>query len=198
MQIEGAVGQLEARLDEAKTSRDITAVLCHPHPQYGGSMHDGVVDTVATVMLDHGINCVRFNFRGVGASDGRYDDGVGEVADLVAVSGWVTSTYPNHTLWLGGYSFGSSIVFKALPTLQPTFALLIAPPVGVMAFPDDISVDGVYAIAGDRDDFVNTEQLSARFGDQAQVLSGADHFFGGQHPQLQDAVAQAVSRGLST
>ena len=68
--IEGPVGNLEARWTEAKSSIEVTALLCHPHPQYGGSMQDAVLETSANVLLDHGISCVRFNFRGVGASRG--------------------------------------------------------------------------------------------------------------------------------
>ena len=195
--IPGSVGRIEAHFDAAADGRGTLAILCHPHPQYGGSMHDGVLDIAARVMLDHGIDCIRFNFRGVGGSDGRYDDGVGEVDDLIAVANWATENHADHELWLAGYSFGSSIVFKALSQLETKFALLIAPPVGMMAFPDEIDTSAVHAIAGDQDNFVDSEQFIARFGDRANLLNGADHFFGGYQNQLSDAVAQAIATALS-
>ena len=193
IEIQGSAGLIEARTDQASESRHITTVLCHPHPQYGGSMHDGVIDVAASVMLDHGIDCVRFNFRGVGRSEGVYDNGIGEVDDLASVAAWVHEQSPDHTLWLAGYSFGSSIVFRSLEQLSPDFALLIAPPIGMMEFPEGVDTANVHAIAGDRDDFVDIEELNQRFGARAHVLSGADHFFGGYYGPLRDAVAQAIS-----
>ena len=193
IEIQGSAGVLEARTDQASESRNITAVLCHPHPQYGGSMHDGVVDVAAGVMLDHGIDCVRFNFRGVGRSEGVYDNGIGELDDLGAVANWVRDQNPDHKLWLAGYSFGSNIVFRSLAGLKPEFALLIAPPIGMMEFPEDVDTSNVHAIAGDRDDFVDANKLMERFGDRANILNGADHFFGGYYGPLGDAVAQAIN-----
>ena len=143
IEIQGSAGALEAKTDQASEGRDITAVLCHPHPQYGGSMHDGVVDVAAGIMLDHGIDCVRFNFRGVGRSEGVYDNGIGELDDLGAVANWVRDQNPDHKLWLAGYSFGSNIVFRSLAGLKPEFALLIAPPIGMMEFPEDVDTSNV-------------------------------------------------------
>ena len=88
MMIPTPTGQLEAHVEQpAEAARAI--VICHPHPQYGGSMHDAVVDTVEAVARRHAFATLRFNFRGVGASTGRFDNGVGEVDDLLAALAWM-------------------------------------------------------------------------------------------------------------
>ncbi len=196
MSIEGPAGKLEIQVDDAPQAGNITAILCHPHPQYGGSMHDAVVGTATEVLLDHGIGCVRFNFRGVGGSEGRFDNGVGEVEDLLAVVDWQRQTHPEHSLWLAGYSFGSNIVWRSLDRAKPAFALLIAPPVGLMDYSGEKTDVPVAAIAGNRDDFVDAEKFQQWLGDQAYLIEGADHFFGGYHRNLADLVAQIVAAQL--
>ncbi len=189
MFIESPSGALEARWDEAAGGAETTAVLCHPHPQYGGSMHDAVLQTAAEVLLDAGISCLRFNFRGVGSSDGRYDNGVGEADDLLAASAWAASNQPNHTIWWLGYSFGAAVVWSALQTLQPPRAILIAPPVGMMdlnARPPDHTE--ILAIAGDQDSFVDSGALAGWSAAQTHIISGADHFFGAHHSDLAAAI----------
>lgn len=194
MFIDGPCGNLESRLDTAPVEKTTTAVLCHPHPQYGGSMYDGVLDTVAGVLLKKGINCLRFNFRGVGASDGAYDEGVGEVEDLYAVANWVAAEYPRDDLWLCGYSFGSSIVWRSLAQLRPVQTILIAPPVGMMNFPEQPLTTAVIGIAGDADNFVNVEAYQQLLGDSATVLAGADHFFSGMHATLETSLEALLSK----
>ena len=192
MHIRGPAGQLEAALDIAPHEKTITAILCHPHPQYGGSMNDAVIATTAGVLLNHGINCLRFNFRGVGSSSGAFDQGQGEQADLAAVFEWVEQEYPRDKIWLAGYSFGASIVWQSLATLAPARALLIAPPVGAMTFAPTAFEGDVQAIAGDEDNFVDTNAFMTLFGDNGHILDGADHFFSGQHEALAKAIDALV------
>ena len=196
MHIQGPSGLLEARFDEAEVAKPIDAVLCHPHPQYGGSLHDAVLDTAARVLLDHGISCLRFNFRGVGSSQGNYDNGIGEVDDLLAAVAWVREQRSEHGLWLVGYSFGSNIVAKAVTSVDPDHALLLAPPVSVMDFSAIAETDRVYAIGGSQDDFVDAAKLNGLLGDRAYLIDGADHFFSGFATELSDAVAQVLAVGL--
>lgn len=184
----GLDGGLEARWDDAANA-DTTCVLCHPHPQYGGSMHDAVLQTAADVLLDAGISCLRFNFRGVGASGGHYDNGVGEVDDLLAASAWAANNQPDHAVWWLGYSFGAAVVWSALAKQQPARAILIAPPIGMM----DLSASPpagskIAAIAGDRDNFVDSGALTSWSAAQTQIISGADHFFSAHHAELADAI----------
>ncbi len=194
MNIAGPVGNLDAFHECATNEKTITAVLCHPHPQYGGNMHDAVLDTIAGVLLGQGINCLRFNFRGVGNSAGSFDNGVGEVEDLAAAAQWVANEYPRDKLWLAGYSFGSSIVWQGLNALTPTYTLLIAPPTGVMPFAGEPPTDTqVIAIAGDQDDYVDTQKFSAWADVETFLIPGADHFFNDSHDQLTQSITTAIT-----
>lgn len=194
MDIPGPAGQLQAQHDSASHSQAVTAVLCHPHPQYGGSMVDGVLQTAAEVLLSRGVDCVRFNFRGVGGSAGVYDNGVGEAADLIAVADWVGENYPSNSQWWLGYSFGAAVVWRALQTRSPARAVLIAPPVSMLDFSGSHGDTPIDAIAGDQDDFVDTAKLNTLPGVSAHILTGADHFFTGHHAQLADTLAAVIGR----
>ncbi len=179
MLIDGPAGQLEAIYDESRTAREISAILCHPHPQYGGSMYDAVLETAATVLLA-----------------GRYDNGVGEVDDLLAAHHWLTTTHAQHEVWWLGYSFGSAVVWRALQKATPKRALLIAPPVGMMDFEAHTPatpLDNIDAIAGDRDNFVDAAQFANWPGVTTHVIPGADHFFSANHAELAQAIKEIVT-----
>ena len=107
--LRGPAGNIECAVDVpgAACERPGTIVICHPHPEHGGTMHNKVVTILERSMRELGLRTVRFNFRGVGRSDGLFDDGYGETDDLFAVVEWVRRTRPDDTLWLGGFSFGS-------------------------------------------------------------------------------------------
>ena len=187
--ITGPAGSLEARLDTPETGSGTTAVLCHPHPQYGGNMHDMVLDTLAGQLLAHGCAALRFNFRGVGASEGHYDNGAGEADDLMAIVHWANEHRPGE-LWVAGYSFGTSVIWRALPKLepQPGRILLIAPPIGMMPF-DEVAIGcPVDAIAGAQDEFVDQARFADWTGVNTHVIAGANHFFMGSHNALADQI----------
>ena len=153
--VPGPAGRIEAHLAEGDAAR-ASIVLCHPHPQYGGSMHDGVLATIAQIAEQRSIVPLRFNFRGVGDSAGSYDRGVGEVDDLLAVLDWLHREHHPGKLLLGGYSFGSHVVWQALDRAGALeHVLLVAPPVGAMNYPIrdglEMPVDVIY---GDADAFV--------------------------------------------
>ena len=178
--IPGPAGALEARVEAGGSGR--WAILCHPHPLYGGSMHDAVLDTVAAVLAERDVGRVRFNFRGVGASDGEYDDGRGEVDDLIAVRDWLAAEHAPEELWLGGYSFGSSVVWRAASRVpEARRIVLIAPPVGAMDFapPDDALGARVTIVAGTEDPFVDLAAVRQWSAGRCEVrtVNGADHFF---------------------
>ncbi len=198
MMIPSPVGLLEAHLEQpAGSTRAI--VLCHPHPQYGGSMHDAVVDTVDTVARRHGFATLRFNFRGVGASTGRFDNGIGEVDDLLAALAWLRERAESLPIWIAGYSFGSNVVWRSIKRAgELGGVLLIAPPIAVMDFAArPITPTAVAAIAGDQDDYVDAAELSRWAREAApaanlEVIPGADHFFSGAHAQLAGAVERSL------
>ena len=186
----GPSGAIEAELTGVEPGP--VAVLCHPHPLYGGSMHDAVLDSMARVLAAHGIGALRFNFRGVGASDGSHDGGEGEVDDLRAVLSWLTAQHPDRPRLLGGYSFGAAVVCRLLAdpeTAGIDRALLVAPPVGRLAVAEPDGRVAVDVFAGDADAFVDTSVLSGWSRVRSHLIRGADHFFSGAGSDLEAALA---------
>jgi alpha/beta superfamily hydrolase len=108
----------------------VVAVVCHPLPTEGGTMYNKVVTMAARALRECGVDTVRFNFRGVGASEGAFDDGDGEGEDLRAVAAWVRAQRPDAALWLAGFSFGAYVSLRLAAELQPAVLVSIAPPVG--------------------------------------------------------------------
>ena len=115
---------------EPAEARPLVAVVCHPLPTEGGTMHNKVVTMVARALRELGATTVRFNFRGTGASAGEFDDGRGEREDLRAVVDWVQDARPGDRLWLAGFSFGAYVSLRASDSLQPDALVSIAPPAG--------------------------------------------------------------------
>lgn len=142
-EIPGPCGLLEAKAQAAKGSgpladRELLAVVCHPHPLHGGTMDYKVVTILARTYCDLGIPVVRFNFRGVGRSQGVFDHAVGEVDDLMAVIRWGERQLSGRQLVLAGFSFGSSVAAQASYRLQNLAHLtLVAPPVAHYPFDRD-------------------------------------------------------------
>jgi alpha/beta superfamily hydrolase len=129
--LDGPAGALEVAVDRSDCPpRPATAIVCHPLPTEGGTMHNKVVTMAARALREVGLDTVRFNVRGTGASAGSFDDGVGETGDLLTVAAWVRAQRPDHALWLAGFSFGAYVALRAAAELQPAFMLSIAPPVG--------------------------------------------------------------------
>ena len=209
--ITGPVGNIEAQLDLATPSgqksthpTSATAILCHPHPQYGGSMHDPVVHTAANVCLQAGINSLRFNFRGVGKSEHHRqslpprtpsENRLAETDDLLAVAQWLKTERQADLTYLIGYSFGAHVVWSALTEIQSELAVLIAPANARMTFTDHSAKaehPTVHAIAGDRDEFVDVVKLNNWPNVTAHSLAGADHFFSGSHPILQETLEHII------
>jgi alpha/beta superfamily hydrolase len=196
--VPGPVGPLEAIYNEPTASVG-AIVLCHPHTQYGGSMHDAVLGTIAAVADRFAIAQLKFNFRGVGASAGAFDRGVGEVDDLLAVLTWLRTEVRPTTIRLAGYSFGSSVVWHAADRAgELAHILLVAPPVAMMDFPPrpDLTAP-IGVICGDEDSFVAAPDLIRWAAESAptatvETIAGADHFFGGTHAALGKAVERVL------
>jgi hypothetical protein len=127
----GPAGALEGALQEREGEpHALTAVVCHPHPSYGGTLHNKVVHRVASTLHEMGAEVLRFNFRGVGSSEGDYDEGRGELEDARAAVRWMRERYPGARLWLAGFSFGSWVAAR-LAASDPGVErlILVAPPV---------------------------------------------------------------------
>lgn len=141
--IPGPNGVLEAMLDVPKEpcSADAPiAVVCHPHPLHGGTLTNKVAHTVAKAFAELGVTTLRFNFRGVGESQGEFDHGVGEVDDLQAAVQWMRARHPNARLWLAGFSFGAFVALSGQPQMNAARLLLVAPPVAMFDFPAESGV----------------------------------------------------------
>lgn len=201
VRIAGPAGVLEARLEEPEPTRvpATVGVVCHPHPLYGGTMQNKVVHTVARAMQELGVPSVRFNFRGVGASEGRYDGGAGELDDALAVCEWARRRWDGAALWLAGFSFGAAVSLQAAATVRPASLVTVAPPVGrIIVTPLPRPPCAWLIVQGDRDELVDVAQVrrwSAGFAPPPRlaVIAGAEHFFHGRLAELRSAVIEFLS-----
>jgi len=139
-----------------------TAVICHPHPLHGGTMHNKVVTILERSLRELGLACVRFNFRGVGQSAGVHDEGRGEVEDLAAVVDWARRASPGDALWLAGFSFGSYVALAAARRVGADALVSIAPPVGRWDF-DSIELPDCpwLVVQGEEDEVVDPAAVFA-------------------------------------
>jgi alpha/beta superfamily hydrolase len=189
--LRGPAGSLECLADvpEPEDARPATVVICHPHPQHGGTMHNKVVTILERSMRELGLRTVRLNFRGVGESEGVYDDGYGETDDLFAVTEWVRRTCPDDELWLAGFSFGAYIALKAAQNLKLGQLISIAPAVQRYDFASQSHPGCPWLIVqGDEDDIVALDDVkdwmrTMKPSPELVIMNGADHFF---HRRLMD------------
>jgi alpha/beta superfamily hydrolase len=192
----GAAGALEALLElpaAPQLPRGI-AIVCHPHPLHGGTLHNKVVHTLARAALALGYAALRFNFRGVGVSAGNYDDGRGETDDALVAVAWSQARWPGLPLLLAGFSFGGAVAIRAAVTAMPAALVTVAPAV------DRVSVDAQVLpncpwliVMGDADEVVDPavvlRWVAAHAGSARLVsLPGVGHFFHGALAELQAAV----------
>ena len=202
--IDGPAGAIEAMIERPPGTRgDIVAVCCHPHPLYGGSMQNKVVHTLARACQDQQVTSVRFNFRGVGGSAGKHDDGVGESEDAAAVADFAMRTTGAEHLWSLGFSFGGFVAYR-LATLRAADALVtVAPPVQRFDFTRlPVPACPWFVAQGDADDLVDHERVLAwtRSLDPApevKILRGAEHFFHGRLTELRSLLADWLAARLA-
>ena len=203
--VQGPAGNLEVMLSESSGNIDGVAVLCHPHPLYGGSMQDSVLNIAASALLQQHIAVVRFNFRGVGNSQGISGRGTEqekskqsyeppEVGDLLAVSQWTQAHFSQFRLIYAGYSFGSHVLWQALPQINCDKALLIAPPSAVMHYAeqDMEPPTTVHVVWCKGDDLVDPTPFTSNQSIVMTALAKGDHFFTGHTENLADAVSSML------
>ncbi len=203
--LQGPAGDLEARLDyPAGGSVDPAApgafaVVCHPHPLFGGTLTNKVVHTLARAFNDAGMPSVRFNFRGVGASAGTHDGGAGEVQDALAAVRYGRGRWPQARLWLAGFSFGAAVAVRACGEAAPVGLVAVAPAVDRMDIAAVRLACPMLVVLGDADDVVSPQRMLewARGLEPApalQVLPGAGHYFHGRLPDLHDSVTAFLNQ----
>lgn len=191
--IGGPAGKIETVLSLPESEPKGIAVIAHPHPLHGGTMDNKVVQTLFTTLSALDFATVKFNFRGVGASDGIFDYGAGEVGDVIAVTDAICTRFDRSVaslpLLLAGFSFGGAIQLHAAQKLSPEFLILVAPSVVNLQAPAvPESAQFTLIIQGDRDDIVLPEQVLAWAAPQSQpvvFIPGAGHFFHGKLIPLQ-------------
>lgn len=199
--VTGPAGRLEALVERPARDARGVAIVCHPHPLHQGTMLNKVVHTLGRAMNDLGRVVVRFNFRGVGASEGAYADGLGEAADVVAVAHWARERYALDGLWLAGFSFGAAVAIRAAPDLSPDDLISVAPPVRRMA---DL-IAGIrpscpwLVVQGTADDVVACEDVEAWAAaleppPELVILPGVDHFYHGRLSLLRATVNEHLRR----
>lgn len=195
--LSGPAGALEALLEcpaGAEAARAF-GVICHPHPLYGGTLQNKVVHTLARGLHDAGIPTLRFNFRGVGASAGKFDDGRGETQDALAAVGYARERFPGAHPWLLGFSFGAVIAIRAAAAAGARRLVTVAPAVDRLDPGGSLPRCPWLVIQGDADEVVAAAAVLewvARLERRpaVRVLQGAGHFFHGRLPELRAVVLE--------
>ena len=204
--LDGPAGALEVVVDfpEPADARPLVAVVCHPLPTEGGTMHNKVVTMVARALRELGATTVRLNFRGTGASAGEFDDGRGEREDLRTVVDWVQDALPGDRLWLAGFSFGAYVTLAAAAELLPDAVISIAPPAAgrgwdfaAIAAPDVPWL----VVQGDADEIIDPQAVYAWIDGLARKpqlvrMPDTSHFFHRKLVDLRGAIQHETKAWL--
>lgn len=208
LELTGPAGTLEAMLECPEgigpgDSVPAVAVVCHPHPQFQGTMLNKVVHTLARSATDCGIPALRFNYRGVGKSDGTYDDGLGETLDGEAACREAGSLFGHPRLVLMGFSFGAGVALRLAQRLPAAALVAAAPPVGRLGVPDPIDFTTPWqVIQGTDDELVDADAVQrwarSQFPEPDIVMmDGVSHFFHGNLTSLRRDARQFLAGALN-
>ena len=201
LQVAGPAGQIEVLRDAASAEAPArgVAVIAHPHPLFGGTMDNKVVQTLARAFVQCGWTAVRFNFRGVGATEGVHDEGRGEAADMLAV---IQAVAPEGPLALAGFSFGAFVASQAVASVWPQRSIEKVVLVGAAASRFEVAVlppeahERTLVVHGELDDTVALSAVMDWARPQSlpvTVVPGGGHFFHGQLPLLKNLVVRHLS-----
>ena len=197
--LRGQAGAIELLVNGVESPRAL-ALICHPHPLHGGSMENKVVFTLARACRDSNIIAVRFNFRGVGSSEGVHDDGMGELDDANAILKKLHSALPDLPVILAGFSFGAAIAAQLAQTVPCAGLVLSAPPVPRYGLDNIASVNAPILLLQCNDDEVTDSAVVYRWFEKLsapektlQCWSQGGHFFHGMLPELKTAVEKFLS-----
>ena len=196
---DGPAGRIEAIIKEPAGPITRAAIVCHPHPLFGGTMHNKVVFRIARVFQNAGFAVLRFNFRGAGRSEGEHDNGLGEQEDLRAAIDFINRRYPEVDVWLAGFSFGSAVMLRSGVCDNRFLGFIYA---GVPVSKYDFS--GIVrcnkpklVIQGELDAFGQPKEVEPFFAGldepkELVIIAGADHFFEGRLNEMSDAVSRFI------
>jgi len=200
--IDGPVGHLEAIVELPADADPVACVVvCHPHPQHGGTMHNKVAHTLARAFVRKDFAALRFNFRGTEESDGEFDNAVGELDDALAAIAWMRQEYPQMSLWLAGFSFGAAIAVKAavVTELDGLDGLISVAP-AISRFASGLEVQPTcpwLIVQGDQDELVEVEETvewvdGLEPGPELLIIPDGEHFFHGRLVELREAVTNFI------
>ena len=197
--IRGPAGRLEALLDvPADIAPSGAVVVCHPHPQHGGTMHNKVAHTLARGFVRTDFAALRFNFRGTEGSEGDYDEGNGELDDALSAIAWMRSEYPDTPFWIAGFSFGAAIAVRAAVVTAVDGLISVAPAIYRFAAGLEGQPDCPWLVVqGDEDELVDVEETIEWIngldpGPELLIMPGVEHFFHGNLVQLREAVMEFI------
>lgn len=206
--IEGPTGRLEALLNAGVPNTPYAALVAHPHPLYGGTMHNKVVYHAAKALNRFGFPVLRFNFRGAGMSEGQHDQGHGEVDDIRAALAWLKSQF-HLPIIFAGFSFGASTGLRAsCPDPDVKYLISLGTPVAAEGrvyayrFLTECTKPKLF-VSGDHDQYGPLPELQRVFNSAAEpkkfvVVPNADHFFEGQLAVMREAIEAWVNEVLGT
>jgi uncharacterized protein len=214
LSVHGPAGRLEALLNSGAGSATHAALVCHPHPLFGGTMHNKVVFHTMKALNGFGFPVLRFNFRGTGLSEGMHDNGVGEVDDVRAALDWMDSEF-HLPLIFAGFSFGAAVGLRAGCADARVQAAIgvgtpVAPVVADSEQPREYSFDFLQQcrkpklfVSGARDQFGPRAKLEALMASmplpkKLVVIEGADHFFEGRLRELREAIESWVKEAVTS
>jgi len=202
--LNGAVGKLETLTSmPASICKDPIVVICHPHPLFGGTMHNKVVYTIARAFKELQIRTVRFNFRGVGTSTGEYAHGIGETEDLLAILQWIKQVSPAAPIWLAGFSFGSYVAARAAKVWPIAQLISVAPPIQNFDFKALPPFTCPWlVIQGERDEVVAPESVFAWLDNLVDAenpphiirMAESSHFFHGKLVELRQILIDYITQ----
>jgi alpha/beta superfamily hydrolase len=201
LSIEGPAGPIEAVIEDPGTPETAFAVVCHPHPLFGGTMENKVVTTLARAFHEVGMPTVRFNFRGVGASAGSYDKGLGETGDADAAVAWGARRWPGRPLVIAGFSFGAYVALRLTQQRKPQRLITVAPPVARFDFrAQETPRIPWLIIQGDADEVVDPATVQSWAHSllprpRLIVMPGVGHFFHGRLNALRAVVTEEIRSG---
>jgi len=198
--IDGPAGRLQAIFELPAEQIPLgSVVVCHPHPQHGGTMHNKVAHTLARAFVRMGYAALRFNFRGTEESEGVYDAGDGELADSLAAIEWMRARFPGKVLWVAGFSFGAAIAVKAAVATEIDGLISVAPAISRFASGLDTQPTCPWLIVqGDQDELVDVDETvtwvdGLEPGPELLIIPDGEHFFHGRLVELREAVVTFVS-----
>lgn len=206
--LDGPAGRLEVAASAGDpngpySGRNLCAVIAHPHPLHGGTMDNKVVTTLQRCYRDLGVDSLRFNFRGVGASEGEHDHAVGEVDDMLAVLGAAELAKPGAGFLIAGFSFGSSVAARASYQVGTAHLCLVAPPIPRYDFDRERRFNApLTVLQGEQDERVEAQEVKAWCESLQGVVryhafADTGHFFHGQLVELKDTLSADLQQMLT-